>query len=436
MKMSRKLDGEKPIPEPGPITEADLREAESLSDFSRLLSQAAEFQDQPHAGTRLYDSWRFAFIHRRKNERAHIALANIGVSTEELEATNVEAIESRSSNGHVIYESIDELIDDLRAYFIPTLPEYDVDASGTHVQSNVERHDGEEAALIMQGMQRLFGDDKSQTERIIDELTEWAAGQLGDRRNKHTTLEKYFDSFDDGYGDPYKYHSGYLGGHRISAKKLWSGQIALNMRGGGYAYSERGPTKQIDDFAAYVGRKVVYEDAVVKLQAPLKNNDVTLGDIYEAKLKHNDETVPSQEITYTADISGIESALSTLGIDTARFHEGLSDLSQREDRSTFAKFPLEGTTSMQVEPASTWQIARDGTVTLSRTHRMFDTDSQPGVYKPVIIVTCKGDDAEKIMALRHVGSLFRASTWSRSAIRPFVKVDPATSRVVALAEEF
>lgn len=95
---------------------------------------------------------------------------------------------------------------------------------------------------------------------------------------------------------PYKYSGGLFTGHRIGITRARDGTFQLSLKGGGYNYDSETPTRQIDDFAAYVGKGVTYDGGIELVYTAQPSVEFTLKKVelflkFCASTKYREEKV-------------------------------------------------------------------------------------------------------------------------------------------------
>lgn len=222
--------------------------ANSVDDFWNKLAQLAEWRSEmnPHQVSGLYEEWRDRFIRSRQQERAARILAEHGVDPTDCLPEGFDHLTVTIGHGTVSYGGVEDLLKDMRDYFVPRTDRFEAGiVAGEAVNDAV----GRAATASLLSRINPDGDDGVMV-RLEREITAWSLG--------HDKL--YKDSQDSGGGDPYRYSDGLFTEHGIgiSITRTDDDKFHLSLQGRGCNYYSKQPTKQIDDFAAFVGKDIAY----------------------------------------------------------------------------------------------------------------------------------------------------------------------------------
>lgn len=226
--------------------------APSVDEFWNRLAKLAEWRSEINPGqvSSLYEQWRSRFISTRQQEGARTVLHEHGIDpNSDFKPEGIDFLTVRVRHGTVAYDSIDEIIHNMREYFVPRMDRFE---AGIVAKEAVENAVGSAATASMLSSINPGGDGAIM-DRLEQEMRAWVAQEDG---------QPYRDSWDDGGGDPYKYSGGLFSRHGIGITRSEDGRFRFSLGGRGYNFNSSRPTQQIDDFAAFVGRAVEYEGDV------------------------------------------------------------------------------------------------------------------------------------------------------------------------------
>lgn len=227
--------------------------ARSEEAFWDRLSEYAEWNELNPANTStLYERWRATLIRYRKNEHTRQILAQEELSPETLLPETLVGMKTKVTEGSIVYDSIGELIADMRKFFIPLTERIksNIVAKGA-IAKSLGNSDQTEQDLLSQ---KTIDAAVVIMDRLEEEIREWDA--KGAKKSWGDSADK------KDYKDPYNYSGGLFTGYGIGAYKGPGNKYHLTLQGRDYAYNPNNPTDKIEDYAAFVKKEVSYTESV------------------------------------------------------------------------------------------------------------------------------------------------------------------------------
>ncbi len=335
---------------------SQVKEATTHDEFFSEVSQIAEDLSLEELVDE-YNRWRSGLIKTRLRRKAEKILEERGFNRETLLPKGFIGIETIIHAGKVPYYSIEDLIVDMWKYFVPEISFPSRSTSpqilGHEESTRVMRAVDSSFAIALLRKTGLF-DPVRNMERLMEEILAWREEvsreeilrrvtyfQRREEGEKMPEGKIYKDSQARGGGDPYKYSGSRFTGHLISVEHIRENDKSfffLRLKGAGYNYLYWNPTHQIDQFAAYNDREVIYEGPITIIYTAFPPEEVEISDLPLSELYGSNPELVKQMVK----IRGKESLqLATTAIlyeDPLRHLATLLGLSEEATGNLIAQF--------------------------------------------------------------------------------------------------
>lgn len=228
-----------------------VRYATTEPRFWAELAQYAEWHEvTPTSVATLYGDWKDRYVAWQSFERAKHAIDESGSSAEDFLPEGCVNIEVVPHGGTVVYDDIENLLFDMRRYYVPRSERFDSFTAAAPEIITSSGMDTVAGLSLLAQLNALAGtSDEANMNRIEEEM-----------RAELRRSNEYRDSYDDGMGDPYKYMTTMFSGQGIAVRRNPEGAYELSIEGRGY--NRGNPTEFIERFAILNGRDVTYGDGM------------------------------------------------------------------------------------------------------------------------------------------------------------------------------
>ncbi|HSW74435.1 MAG TPA: hypothetical protein VLG16_01050 [Candidatus Saccharimonadales bacterium] len=226
--------------------------AQYEADFWTELAKYAEWTPHltPTNVGELYETWKNTFIEERKYQQALAVMTESGRTIADFIPEGCTNIEVAPYGGSVIYNDIEQLLCDMRRYYVPRSDHFDSFAAAARQIITSAGVQSGYTSYALERIHELIGiSDQDTMDRIEAEIRNWLTTDM---------QQEYRDSRDNrGGGDPYKYEITTFAGQGISIQHD-NGQFALHIVGRGHNRSPHNPARFIEDFAFVAEQDVTY----------------------------------------------------------------------------------------------------------------------------------------------------------------------------------
>ncbi len=227
--------------------------AKSEETFWDELAKYAEWHDlDARTVGSLYASWKAEYVDWQRVEHAKRVIEESDLVPEEFLPEGCINIEVVPTGGTVVYDDINELLQNMRSYYVPRSERFDSFMAAHDLITTSTGMESEYGRDLLHRLNKAAGvSDEGNMDRLEREILVWLA----------TDEDEWHDSYDTGIGDPYKYMLTTFSGQCISIKRV-NGQFALSIVGGGYNYNYENPADFIEKFAILNNRNVTYDNGM------------------------------------------------------------------------------------------------------------------------------------------------------------------------------
>ena len=254
---------------PSLIEELQIRplyNAETIADFWRQMHILSEYRSEilNQDSSALFVNWKEHKIKRQTRKNAVKTLIEHGIQVPDSLPKGLSEIEIKARANSIVYGSADELIDNLRTYFIPRSQNFIPAIANT---DQIALSAGDVFVEFADFMNKGGNVDRENMQRLEREIRLWMETDMN---------EPYVDSYDYGSGDPYKYTGGMFSGHRIGIEKRQE-RYHLLLRGGGYSMN----MPYAEMCATVMGKELEYQEGLTMEFTPTMPDNIDLSDRHQ-----------------------------------------------------------------------------------------------------------------------------------------------------------